>query len=55
MQSVRIGLFALGTLSFIVSALFIGQEMGDILWRTGVAAMLVDLVFIRLYPAARNT
>jgi len=28
--------------------------MGDILWRAGVACMLMDVVITRLWPAAKT-
>jgi hypothetical protein len=54
MRTVQLGLFILGVLSFLASAFVIGQVMGDVLWRAGVAAMLVDLVCLRLWPVAKN-
>jgi hypothetical protein len=54
MRIVQLLIFVLGVLSFLASALFVGQGMGDTLWRAGVGAMLVDLVCIRMWPAARN-
>jgi len=54
MRTAQIGICAIGVLSFLSSALFIGQEMGDTLWRVGVAVMLVDLVFIKLWSPHRN-
>lgn len=53
MRQVQIGIFAIGLVSFVASAFFVGGEMGDTLWRTGVAAMLLDMVFMRLWPALK--
>jgi preprotein translocase subunit SecF len=55
MRTVQVAIFAIGVLSFLASVLFIGQDTGDTLWRAGVAALLVDLVCVRLYPTVRNT
>jgi hypothetical protein len=52
MRNLQFGIFVLGVVSFLASAFFVGQGMGDTLWRVGVAAMLVDLVCLRLWPAA---
>ena len=48
MRNIQIVLFVFGLLSYIASAFFIGQGVGDTLWRVGVAAMLTDLVSTRL-------
>jgi hypothetical protein len=49
MRTLQVVLFAFGVLAFLASAAFIGDDMGDTLWRTGVAAMLIDLVCIKLW------
>jgi hypothetical protein len=54
MRIVQVGIFTIGVLSFLASALFIGQETGDTLWRTGVAAMLTDFVCAKLWPCAKT-
>ena len=55
MRIVQVTLFLLGVLSFLAAALFIGQGMGDILWRAGLSAMLTDLVCTALWPPVRGT
>jgi hypothetical protein len=50
----QVVIFVLGVLSFLASAFFVGQGMGDTLWRAGVAAMLTDIVCLRLWPTARS-
>jgi len=53
MRTTQIVIFWVGTLSFIASALFIGQQTGDTLWRAGLAAMMTDFVCTRLWPAPK--
>jgi hypothetical protein len=55
MRTAQVVIFWLGVLAFVSSAFFIGQGMGDTLWRVGVAAMMTDFVCTRLWPAPRNT
>jgi len=54
MRTFQIVIFVFGVIAFLAAALFIGQVMGDTLWRVGVAAMLGDLVCMRLWPTART-
>jgi hypothetical protein len=54
MRIVQILIFVFGVLSFLASVFFVGQGMGDTMWRAGVAAMLVDLVFVRIWPASKK-
>ena len=54
MRNFQKGLFGLGVLSYIAAILFIGQQMGDTLWRAGVAIMLTDIVCTRLWPAMKT-
>lgn len=48
------GLFIVGVVAFLVSAVVAGGVLGDILWRAGMAIMLTDLVIVQLWPAARG-
>ncbi len=50
MRIIQIVLFFFSIVSFLATLFFLGQVIGDILWRTGVAALLVDLVCIKLWP-----
>jgi hypothetical protein len=52
MRQIQIGIFVLGLISFLAAAFFIGQELGDTLWKIGVAAMLIDLVLMKVWPLA---
>ncbi len=55
MRNLQIGIFVLGSIGFLLSAVFMGGWVGDTLWRTGVAAMLVVLAMRALWPAGRGT
>ena len=55
MHVVLIVIFALGVAAFLASVAFIGQGMGDTLWRAGVAAMLIVLACARLWPASKRS
>jgi hypothetical protein len=50
MRLLQVAIFIAGVVAFLGSAVFIGQGTGDTLWRTGVAAMLIDAIFMRLWP-----
>jgi hypothetical protein len=54
MRSVQVLIFALGVLSFLTSAFFVGQGIGDTLWRVGVGVMLTDIVCASLWPTAKT-
>jgi hypothetical protein len=54
MRALQVLIFVLGVLSFISGAFFVGQQMGDTLWRVGVGAMLTDLVCARLWPVTKT-
>lgn len=53
MRSLQIILFVIGLLAFVSAIFFIGAETGETLWRTGVAALLVDVVCLMLWPSSR--
>ncbi len=50
MRQIQITIFVVGLISFIAALFFIGQVMGDALWRTGVACMLTDIALMKLFP-----
>ncbi len=54
MRAFQVLLFALGVAAFLAALAVAGSDLGDILWRVGVALMLVDLVVIKLWPAAKS-
>ena len=53
MRQAHIGVFILGLVSFLASAFFIGQQTGDTLWRVGAAAMITDIVLMKLWPSSK--
>lgn len=50
MRNLRVAVFIVGVLSFLASVLFVGQGMGDTLWRAGVAAMLTAMAWTAVWP-----
>jgi len=54
MRSLQILLFFLGLIAFIAAIFFIGSADGDTLWRAGIAVILLDAVFIRLWPNVKS-
>jgi uncharacterized membrane protein len=50
MRALQIIVFVLGVVVLVLSAAFVGTVMGDALWRAGVAAFLLDIVCIMLWP-----
>lgn len=50
MRNLQIAFFVVGVLAFVAAAFFVGEGMGDTLWRTGVAAMLTSLTLKGLWP-----
>lgn len=55
MRILQMVVFILGVAAFVAAAFFVGQGMGDTLWRVGVAAMLIDLVCAKLWPKVRTS
>jgi hypothetical protein len=55
MRNVQVGMFVLGVVLFPGALLFIGQEIGDTLWRAGVAAMLIDVACASVWPSAKGS
>ena len=54
MRKVQIGIFILGVVFFLAAGFFTGEETGDTLWRIGTATMLIDIVFMKLWPSAKS-
>jgi hypothetical protein len=52
MRFVQIALLCVAVLVFVTALFFAGTNTGDVLWRVGVAALLVDVVCIMLWPRA---
>ncbi len=54
MRQFQIVAFLLGVAAFLASACFTGKEMGDTLWKVGVAIMIGDIVCILLWPSPKR-
>jgi len=54
MRGFQIAVFALGVAALLASAAFVGSVVGDALWRAGVAAFLLDIACIMLWPQRHN-
>ena len=52
MRRFQIALFILGTASMIGSAFGIGKSLGETLFNTGIAFLLIALVCTQLWPTA---
>ncbi len=52
MKQAQIILFVLGTASLIASAFGLGKDYGETLYNAGIAILLIDIVFIQLWPSA---
>jgi hypothetical protein len=50
MRVFQIILFFVALLDLISALIFAGSVMGDILWRVGIAILLIDVVCIMLWP-----
>ncbi|MGE5610580.1 MAG: hypothetical protein ACM359_15125 [Bacillota bacterium] len=55
MKPFQMVLFVFGVAAFLASLGFMGSNMGDTLWRAGVALMLGDVVCIQLWPAEKRS
>jgi hypothetical protein len=54
MRQFQVTIFLLGVGSFILSAFELGPGSGDYLLNAGFATMLIDLVFIQLWPSVKE-
>ena len=54
MRQFQIIVLGLGTAALIAAACFAGKELGDILWRAGMATLLFDVVCLQLWPGGRR-
>lgn len=50
MRFVQLLVFFVGLAAFLAAGFFAGTSTGDTLWRVGVAALLLDVVCIMLWP-----
>jgi hypothetical protein len=51
MKNLQLLLFAVAVVSFVAALFFIGNDMGDTLWRAGMAILFVDTVSLMLWPS----
>jgi hypothetical protein len=49
MRYLQVVLFFCAALSLIIALFFAGTVMGDIMWRVGIAILLLDVVCIMLW------
>jgi hypothetical protein len=54
MRQAQIILFILGAASLIASAFGLGKDYGETLYNAGIAILLIDIVFILLWPSAKR-
>ena len=54
MRLAQIILFILGAALLIASAFGLGKDYGETLYNAGVAMLLIDIVFIQLWPSAKR-
>jgi hypothetical protein len=54
MRLAQIILFIIGSASLLASAFGLGKDYGETLYNTGIAILLIDIVFIQLFPLAKR-
>lgn len=54
MRRFQIVVLVVATAALLAAACFIGKDMGDTLWRAGIAALLFDVVCLQLWPSAKR-
>lgn len=54
MRQAQVILFLLGAASLIASAFGLGKDYGETLYNAGIAILLIDIVFILLWPSAKS-
>ncbi len=54
MRQIQIVLFIVGAASLIASAFGLGKDYGETLYNAGIAILLIDIVFIQLWPSAKR-
>jgi len=53
MRKFQIIAFLFGVLAFLASACFVGKDMGETLWKVGIAIMIGDIACMLLWPRRR--
>jgi hypothetical protein len=54
MRYLQIVGFVLGLVAFFGAAYYTGQQMGDTLWKVGVAFMLSVITLVLLWPTTKK-
>ena len=54
MRLAQIILVIIGTASLIASAFGLGKDYGETLYNAGIAILLIDIVFIKLFPSSKH-
>lgn len=49
MRLLQVILFFIAILAFIISLFYMGALTGDVLWRAGMAILLLDVAFMMLW------
>jgi hypothetical protein len=52
MRQVQVGMLVLAWAALLAALFFIGEDLGLTLWRTGIALLLSDIVFMMLWPTS---
>jgi hypothetical protein len=50
MRILQVAGFVLGVAAFLAAALYTGTNMGETLWKTGMAVLVSDIVLVLLWP-----
>ena len=54
MRYLQIVLFFIGLIAFILAAIYAGGTTGDIMWRAGMAILLIDVVCVMLWGKSNS-
>ena len=54
MRLAQIILFIIGSASLLASAFGLGKDYGETFYNAGIAILLIDIVFIQLWPPAKR-
>jgi hypothetical protein len=54
MRLLQVALLVVGVLAFLAAGVAAGSDLGDTLWRAGIACLVTDLVVMRLWPVDRT-
>jgi len=54
MRLAQIILFIIGSASLLASAFGLGNDYGETFYNAGIAILLIDIVFIQLFPVPKR-